>query len=162
MPRHRALAASPARTASGCWNAVADLIAATLGRSSIIDQADVAATLTAITPAGRALIAGGHLDRDPITVVAEPLRLTIGTISGESSLAAIGDENLNPAPGAATASEWIVYLPIPAGVASLVEEVASGVPHVATGAPPAENGDATKAAMTIDLNRLDPQSRRTP
>lgn len=161
MSRHRDVAASPARTASECWKAIADLIATTLARASSIDEANVATTLAAITPAGRALVAAGHLDRQPITLIAAPLRLTIATVSGERALTLIDDENVNPVPGAATATDWTLYLPVPEGLASLVEEVASGVTHVAVGAPPAGSAESTKTTTTIDLTRLDPQARRT-
>lgn len=161
MSRHRDLAASPARTASECWNAVAELIAATLARSPSIDEAGIATTLASLTPAGRALVAGGHLDREPVTLVAEPLRLTVGTVSGERALIAIEEEKPGPVPGAATATGWTLYLPAPPGLAPLVEEVASGVPHVIVGAPPAAPIQATKTTSTIDLTRLDPRVRRS-
>lgn len=165
MSRHREIAASPARTAAETWDAMCSVFASTLARSTNIDQADVVATLSSLTPAGLALVAGGHLDRTPLTLVADPLRLTVATVSGERALTVVDNENPNPVPGAATCTDWTLYLPTPTGLASLITEVAAGVPHTTAGEPPAatDAADAAgKTATTIDLTRLDPRARRHP
>lgn len=165
MSRHREIAASPARTAAETWDAICRVVAATLARSTNIDQADVVATLSSLTPAGLALVAGGHLDRSPLTLVADPLRLTVATVSGERALTVVDNENPNPVPGAATCTDWTLYLPTPAGLKSLINEAAASVPHTTAGKPPAAAAaadSATKTGTTIDLNRLDPRARKIP
>ncbi len=160
MSRHRDLAASPVRTAAETWEAIAELVAVTLDPSTTMDVEDVRRTFDAVAPAGLALVAAGHLDRMPLTVIAPPLHLTIGTVTGEAAFRALEDENLNPVPGAATADSWMLYLPRPAGLAGLVDEVAKGVSGVSTAEPPAASAiGAPRSATTVELRRLDPEQR---
>lgn len=160
MARRRDIAGSPVRTAGATWTAITELIAVTLGRSSAIEAEAVREALRTVAPAGHALVAGGHLDRARLTVVASPLYLTIGTVSGEGAFRASEEENLSPVPGAADAQAWNLYLPRPAGLGELLDEVADGIDHISTGSPPDED-EATRgrADALIDLKRLDPNLR---
>ncbi len=158
MARHREVASSPARAMAETWGAIANLVAVTLGRSASIHEADVRRAFDLALAAGNALVAGGHLARAPVTVIAAPLYLTISTVSGEKAFKTLEDENNSAAPGASTAETWMVYLPKPAGLASLIDEVVSESEHLSSATPPAE----TQAASTIpamDLRRLDPARR---
>lgn len=160
MARHRDIAASPVRTAADTWAVISELIAVTLDRSDDIDGDDVRRALDAATPAGTALVAAGYTGSADITVVAGPLHLTIRTVAGADAFKTEADENHNPVPGAATAKDWTVYLPNPAGLASLVEDVAAGSEHLSTDSPPAEPSNASNStSATIDLRRLDPSRR---
>lgn len=163
VSRHREIAASPARSAGQAWSAIGDLVATTLDRSTSIDRHDVDGVFVALMPAGRALVSGGHLDRDAITVVAGSLHLTINCISGERALTLIDEENLNQVPGAATATDWTIYLPRPGGLGLLIDDVVKGVSHVSTDAAPPEDtplrADAGKVVSSIDFSRLDPGRR---
>lgn len=161
VARHRDIAGSPVRTATEIWNVISELIAVTLDRSDEIDADEVRRALDAGAPAGTALIAAGYACSADITVVADPLRLTIRTVSGTDAFRTEADENLNPVPGAATAQGWTVYLPNPAGLGELIEDVVAGTEHLRIGPPPAEAArPATASAADIDLRRLDP-ARRT-
>lgn len=161
MARHRDIAASPVRTAAEAWAIIRELIAITLDRSDEIDGDDVRRALDGAAPAGTALVAAGYTGTADITVVAAPLHLTIRTVSGTDAFKAEEDENLNAVPGAATAQDWMVYLPSPAGLAALVEDVAAGSAHLSADPPPSDASDAkSSATTTVDLRRLDP-SRRT-
>lgn len=161
MARHRDIAASPVRTVAEAWAKIRELIAVTLDRSDDIDGDDVRRALDGAAPAGTALIAAGYTSTADITVVAAPLHLTIRTAGGTDAFKAEADENLNPVPGAATAQDWMVYLPNPAGLASLIEDVVATSAHLSAEPPPPEASDAkSSSATTIDLRRLDP-SRRT-
>lgn len=162
MARHRDIAASPVRTAAETWTVVRELIADTLDRSDVIDGDQVRRVLDAAAPAGVALIAAGYTGTADVTVVAPPLRLTIRTVAGTDAFKAEADENLNPVPGAATATEWIVHLPKPAGLSSLIDEAVDTSTHLSAEPPPMEVATASSASAspTIDLRRLDP-SRRT-
>ena len=72
--------------------------------------------MAAAAPAGRMLIAGGHLDRHPLTLIAGLVHCEITTVSGTAALTA--EENLNPVPGAAAAATFTIYLPSPEPLAS--------------------------------------------
>lgn len=160
MARHRDIAASPVRTAAETWDVIRDLIAATLGRSEHIDGELVRRVLDDAAPAGTALVAAGYTGGADITLVAAPLRLTIRTVGGSEAFKAHADENLNPVPGAATAQDWTVYLPRPAGLSALVDDVIGGAEHLSSGPPPQEAQESTNSnSAVIDLRRLDPARR---
>lgn len=149
MRRHRQIAAAPARSASEAWATLAVLIANTLERSPDIARADVEATLARASGVGRMLVAGGHLERKPLTVTAGGLVLEIVTVSADKALSL--EENLNPVPGAATASDWRIYLPAASPLAALVAEVAEGDPHLSADEPPV-NPDRSVGAQTAALD----------
>jgi len=162
VARHRDIAASPVRTAAETWTVIRELIAVTLNRSDEIDGDDVRQALDSAAPAGTALVAAGFTNTADVTVVAAPLHLTIRTIAGPDAFKAEADENLSPVPGAAAAQGWKVYLPNPAGLASLIEDVVASSEHLSAARPPSPDASNAKRATstTIDLRRLDP-SRRT-
>jgi hypothetical protein len=114
-----------------------------------------------LSPAGLALVASGHLQKHPLTVVAEPLNLTITTVEGEEAFSAMDEENLSPVPGAATATTWKVYLPSPVGLSDLVAEVVAGSEHASAASPPSESvtKEASASNGAFDLRRLDPKNR---
>lgn len=162
MTRRRLIAASPVRTAATTWEAVADVVARSLGRSSSIAASDVRGVFERLSGAGVALVAGGHLDRTPLTVVASPLRLEVQTVSGEEAFSALAEENPNPVSGASTAESWKVYLPNPPGLAPLLKEALEGIAEASTGDPPADTEPAASARPArFDLSRLDPTRRAT-
>ena len=156
MSRHRDIAASPIRTAQAAWEVMTELITLTLERSSEIDTDTASRTLDALSPVALALVAPGHLERQPLTLVAQPLRLTICTISGERAFRTFEDENLNPVPGAATATDWTLHVPCPEALASLINSVVGDLENVSTDLPSTENNadSGTSTNLTIDLNRL--------
>jgi hypothetical protein len=156
MTRHRDIAASPVRTAFQTWETIANLIVSTLERSPDLDTADIRHTLNLLAPVGLALVAAGHLDRQPLTLTAAPLHLTINTRSGEEALRALEEENLNPVPGAATATSWMLYLPRPDGITALIDDITSDLTNVSTDPAPVSSEPESKAstAVDIDLGRL--------
>lgn len=109
MQRRREIASSPQRGAEETWQIITELVGATLERSPNIARSAVDATMAGADGVGRMLIAGGHLEANPIVVVAGQLWLEIATISGDRALTI--EENLNPVPGAATADDWTVHIP---------------------------------------------------
>lgn len=158
MTRTRLIAASPVRTAGATWEAITELVARSLDRSSSNTAGDVRQVLERLSGAGVALVAGGYLNRDPVTIVASPLRLQVQTVSGEEAFSALEEENPNPVPGAATAESWRIYLPRPSGLAALVDEAVDGVAEASTDDPPRDAESAATAAA-LDLSRLDPAAR---
>lgn len=144
MQRHRQVAAAPERTTSDTWEAIAKLLAATLDRSPNIDVGDVTAAMDAASGVGRALVAGGHLEKHAVVLVADPVYLNITTVSGKAATSL--DEDLSPVPGGATATDWTIYLPTPDPVGDTVRSAIKGVAHLSADEPPAES--VTKSAMS--------------
>lgn len=160
MQRHRDIAAAPQRGAAATWEAITRLIADTLGRSAVINRTDVETAMRAAAPVGRHLVAGGHLDRQPLTLIAEPVYCTISTVSGTAALSL--EENLNPIPGGASAETFTIYLPAPAVLAQAVKDAAKASPHLSADAPPEPAGEATpaRAGARVDVIDLDALARR--
>lgn len=149
MQRRRELAASPARSAAETWRAVIDLVSATLDRSPHLDGSSVRKAMEKLAPAGIALVAAGHLERQPLTLIASPLALDISTVSGEKAFDVLNEESSDGVGGAATATVWTVHLPRPEGLADLIDEVVNDVEQATTdGASEA----ATSSASTQDVN----------
>jgi len=154
MDRNREIAGSPVRTAGETWTTITELVAATLDWSPNIDGHDVRRTLNAVGAAGRALVAAGKLNTQPLTLVVASLRLAIRTVSGEDAFRALDDENPNPVPGAATATDWVLHIPRPDGLAALIDEVVQDVSHISLD-PPGVKEEA-RTSHAINLGRLDP------
>jgi hypothetical protein len=153
MQRYREIAAAPCRTTIEAWAVVSQLLADTIDRSPYIDRHDVDAALELARPAGLLLIAGGHLDKTPIVLLCGAVHLSITTVSGEAALTL--EENLNPVLGAASASEWTLYLPTPDPVASEVRRIASSSPHLSIKEPPASASKTAQAeAVSLDRDAL--------
>lgn len=153
MQRHREIAAAPQRPASQAWATISQLVVDTLQRSASISAGDVDIALAAAAPAGMMLIAGGHLDRHPLVVDADPVHLSITTVSGSAAMAL--EENLAPVPGGASATAWTVYLPTPNPVGDAVRAVVAGRSHLSAEEPPeAETKSTVASAGTVDLDAL--------
>jgi hypothetical protein len=156
MQRHRQICAAPRRAASETWSAITTLVVGTLERSRAIAAADVSAVMEFAAPAGRMLIAGGHLDRHPLVVAAAPVDLSITTVSGTGALTE--EENLAPVPGGTSATGWMIYLPAPDPLASVVRSMVVSSAHLSAGQPP-DGATAKSAVMTgtpglVDLAAL--------
>jgi hypothetical protein len=149
MQRYREIAAAPRRSTNEAWGVISGLVADTLDRSANIARGDVEAALDLARPAGLLLIAGGHLDRAAIVLLAGSVHLSITTVSGEAALSL--EENLSAVPGGADASEWTVYLPTPDPIAAEVRRIASGSPHLSAKEPPSSSSENSKSeAATLD------------
>ncbi len=156
MERTRFIAAAPVRTASEAWRVVSTLLADTLERSSSVPTGSIDKEFATLKGLGPALIAGGHLESKGLVLVDKDLHLTILVLTGDAALDI--EENLNPVPGGASATEgWALYLP-PAG--PLDRAVAAAVKnsqHLSTNEPPtsapAEKSDGASRSL-IDVNAL--------
>lgn len=154
MKRHRNVAAAPVRSPSETWRTISELVVATLERSSGIQPAEAKAAMAAAAPAGLTLIAGGYLDRHPITLIAGTVDCTIGTITGTRAFDV--DENLNPVPGAGAANDFTVHLPTPQPHDGLVSRVARSHPRLSAEQPPAPTQEASAMrGPIIDLAALE-------
>jgi hypothetical protein len=150
--RRRDIAAAPARRADEAWSAVVGLIADTLDRSPDISGVEVKATLSVLSSVGPRLVAGRHLEQNPIVLVAEPVRLSIYTASGAAAVTL--EENLAPVPGGASAAEWLVYVPTPDPLATEVETAIAGRAHLSTEQPARTVVKAAASGDLIDLDAL--------
>jgi hypothetical protein len=152
MQRRREIAASPERTTSETVEAISDLIRESLARAEKLNLSDIDNALATARPALLALTAGGHLDTNTLVVVAAALHLSITTVSGDRALTF--EENLAAVPGAASATEWTLFLPTPDPLAAMVTKVADSHPNLSVAEPPAENADEKTASAALDLDAL--------
>lgn len=154
MKRHRDVAAAPVRSPSETWRTIAEIVVTTLERSPGVPRAEAEAAMAAAAPAGLALIAGGYLDRHPITLIAGTVDCTIQTVTGTRAFDV--DENLNPVPGAGTATQFTVHLPSPEPHGGLVRRVADSHPGLSAEEPsaPAQE-DTARSGSFIDLAALE-------
>lgn len=154
MKRSRTIAAAPVRTASEAWLSVVNLLADTLERSPAIADGTVTAELSALDGLGPALIAAGHLENGGLVLVDVGLHLTIVVPTGDRALDV--DENLNPVPGGATATEgWRLYVPSPKPLASAVAAAAAKSDHLSTDTPPEAAPEDDKSVTRKGLLDLD-------
>jgi hypothetical protein len=161
MQRHREIAAAPERSTSETVETISALIRDSLARSRHIDPADVDDALDAARPALLALVAGGHLEKQALVLAAASLHVSITTVSGDKALTL--EENLDAVPGAASATEWTLYLPTPDPLGALVTSCAEKHPRLSTDEPPsADEQDQTaeqSAAAALDREALIRRSR---
>jgi hypothetical protein len=152
--RQRSIAAAPRRVTSETWDVIAQLITDTLARSPHIDTAEVTDVLATAAQVGRPLLAGGHLQANPLTLVAAELRLDITTVSNDAALSL--EENLNPAPGAATATDWTLHLPAEGPLGTAVKAVTEGCEHLSHEPPEAATSSASRTHLgpLIDKDAL--------
>jgi hypothetical protein len=150
MQRHRQIAAAPLRKSSETWDAIGQIVVSTLEKSPHISGIDVAKAMDIAGAAGRILVAGGHLEKNAIVVVADPVYLRITTVSGVDATKL--EEDLSPVLGGTTASDWTIYLPTPDPIGNAVRSVATGSSHLSTGSPPSET--STKSARSNDEDVL--------
>jgi len=158
MQRHRQVAAAPERKASETWEAIGQLVVATLERSPHITRSDVAAAMRAAGPVGVMLVAGGHLETHPLVIVADPVYLSVTTVSGGAAMRL--DEDLGPVPGGAAARDWTIYVPTPDPVGGAVRAALGGSPHLSSAAPPAESVAKSEKAAGASVLNLDALAKR--
>ncbi|GAA5121303.1 hypothetical protein [Haloechinothrix salitolerans] len=152
MLRRRQIAASPLRGASETWTVVTQLVADTIATSSALARDEAEAAMQAAASAGRMLIAGGHLDRHPLTLIAGAAHCEITTTYGKPALT--HEENLNPIPGAAKAENFTIYLPSPPPLQAVISEVVADHHNLSDAAPPAELSRSASAGALIDTDAL--------
>lgn len=135
MERYRSIAASPVRSAAQAWKVVTTLVADTLERSPAIRAGSVGVELMALEGLGPALIAGGHLESKGLVLCDVGLHVTFTVVTADAALGV--EENLNPVPGGASATDkWMLYLPLPGALDASVEMVAKRSSHLSVEPPP--------------------------
>jgi hypothetical protein len=152
VQRRREIASAPKRSAGEVWQAIRVLLGDTLDRSSSIERADVDAALDPLDGVARMLISAGHLEGHPLVLVAGELWLEITTPSGGSALSL--QENLNPVPGSAGASDWTLHVPQVEPMAKLVRTTVKGHDHLSADEPTAPVQEAAKASGGVDLDAV--------
>ena len=148
MNRHRTIAAAPVRSAAEAWGVVSRLFADTLERSPAVPAGSVTTELTKLHGLGPALIAGGHLESKGLVLVDVGFHLTVLVATGDAALRV--DENLNPVPGGATATNrWTLHLPAVGPLDATIAAAAAHSSHLSTGNPPSSPPTAyTPASRT--------------
>ena len=157
MERHRTIAAAPVRSAADAWQVVSTLLAETLERSQAIPAGSVTMKLAPLSGLGPALIAGGHLESKGLVLVDVGLHLTVSVMTAAAALKV--EENLNPVPGGANATDgWILYLPQVGPLDASIAAAVKNSSHLSADTPPT-SAPAAKAAgrdgeSPIDLEAL--------
>jgi len=103
--------------------------------------------MQAAAPAGHILIAGGHLDRLPLVLIAGTVHCEITTISGTPALRA--EENLNAIPGAAAATTFTIHLPAPDPLKQVVADAVAGHARLSHEEPPVPEKNASSSSATL-------------
>jgi hypothetical protein len=154
MLRRRTIAASPVRSASATWQVITDLVADTVAVSASCDRSEAENAMIAAAPVGRMLVAGGHLDRLPVVLVAGAVHCEITTVSGTPALRT--EENHNAIPGATTASSFTIFLPSPSPLKPLIAGAVAGHDRLSDASPPVPPAQASTASRggLIDTDTL--------
>lgn len=157
MHRTRQIGGSPRRTAGEAWKAGKDLIIATLERSSAVGTGTVAPALAPLDGVATALIAAGHLDSRPLTLVDGELHVDLQFINGDAAFTV--EENLAAVPGGASATaNWKLYVNPPAHMSTVVDGACAGASHLVSGKAPAavesSSAGARQAAWEINADAL--------
>jgi hypothetical protein len=155
MQRRRDIAASPVRRADETWGVIVALLADTLDRSAVIERADVLDVFEAVETIGPRLISARHLEKEPLVLVADPIHLSIFSVSGADALSM--EENLSPVPGGSSATTWKVHLPAPETLEADILAAVSKSNHLTVGSP---QSSSTKRAADAELLDLDAVARR--
>jgi hypothetical protein len=150
--RTRQVAASPVRSASATWTVIAQLVADTVAQSSALSRDEAEQALSVAEAVGRMMIAAGHLERHPITLVAGKVHCAITTVSGTAALTF--EENLDPIPGAAGADDFTIHLPSPEPLQDQVKAAARGHARLSDASPPAPQTQAASSGPLIDAEAL--------
>lgn len=155
--RARTIKGSPGRSALAAWAEIDRMIAETLAPAPAIDDSAVRAALGMVSPLGPMLVAGGVLVGHPIVLRALPLQLEVTIALGNAALS--DDERLGKVPGAATATDWGIYLPDPDPWAAQVRAAVAGHAALHAGAAPAEAAPAApKASRAVAPAAIDPNA----
>jgi hypothetical protein len=152
MLRRRDIAASPARPADEAWAVIVELIADTLDRSAAIDRTDVLDAFGVAGIIGPRLVAARHLEKSPVVLVADPVHLSIYTVSGVEAISI--EESLGPVPGGSSASTWRVHLPAPEPLKADITAAVAGSDHLTTETAPSAAVKSTASAELLDLDAL--------
>ena len=155
MLRRRDVAASPVRRADETWTVIVELIADTLDRSGAIERADVLQAFGAAEIIGPRLVSARHLEKSPVVLVADPVHLSVYTVSGVEAISL--EENLGHVPGGSSASTWKVHLPAPEPLTTDVTAAVADSDHLTTDTPPST---VVKSAASAELLDLDALARR--
>ncbi|MEU4508721.1 hypothetical protein AB0G05_04425 [Nonomuraea wenchangensis] len=131
---------------------ISDLVARTVAQSSALSRDEAVQAMSAAEAVGRMLIAAGHLQQHPITLVAGKVYCEITTVSGTTALTL--EENLNPIPGAAGADTFMIHLPSPAPLQEQVKAAANGHARLSDAVPLAPETKNANAGPLIDREAL--------
>ena len=156
MERTRAIAGAPIRSAGEAWQVIATLLTDTLERSPAVAAGSVAAALAPLKGLAPALIAGGHLEKKGLVLVDGDMHVTILVMTADAALAV--EENLNPLPGGATATDdWKLYLPTVEPLKTSISAAVKNSKHLSAATPPAAasaNEELARRSSPIDVDRL--------
>ena len=152
MQRLRYIAASPVRRADETWAVIVSLLADTLDLSPVIKRAEVVEAFDIVGSIGPRLVAAHHLEKSPIMLLADPIHLSIYSVSGARTMSI--QENLSPVPGGSSVAAWKVHLPAPEAIAADISAAVAKSNYLTVEFPPtSSNGGAANTGL-LDLEAL--------
>lgn len=116
----------------------------------------MAEALAPLKGLGPALIAGGHLERNGLVLVDGDLHVTILVMTSGAALEV--EENLNPIPGGASATDsWTLYLPEVEPLKTTISAAIMNCRHLSASPPPAPapvDMESRRGSSPIDMTAL--------
>jgi hypothetical protein len=100
--------------------------------------------LATARPALLGLIAGGHLNDEPLVLVAPPVHLSVTTVSDDRALAL---EDATDVPGGAGIEQWMIHLPPTDPIGGLVRAAAADNGHLSAEPAPDEAKESAATAV---------------
>ena len=154
MKRLRTIAAAPVRSATEAWQVLKSVIVDTLQRSPAISEGSVDRELAVLDGIVPALIAGGHFEQKGFVLHDTSFHITFLVVTADPALYV--EENLNPIPGGASATEdWVLYIPLCGTFDELVEAKVQSSSHLTVQQPPEPvTGRMKHEKAEIDFNTL--------
>jgi hypothetical protein len=149
----RTINGSPQRSAAAAWVEIERMVLETLQPAKALDVDVVRGALDALDGLGPMLISAGVLVDSPLALVAAPLHLTISIHMGAGALT--GQERLGKVSGAATATEFALYVPDPKPYRSEIHEAAKAHDALHAGnAPQPIAATQQTAGFAVDAEAL--------
>jgi hypothetical protein len=97
-------------------------------------------------------VSARHLEKNPVVLVADPVHLSVYTVSGVEALSI--EENLSPVPGGSSTSTWKVHLPAPEPLTADIAAAIADSDHLTIETPPSTVVKSATSAEVLDLDAL--------
>lgn len=151
MRRARSIPSDPVRTTGEAIEAIVDLV---VGALPSISEASIRSELGKISALLRYIVATEHTAINPLTLVAGGLVCDITTVHGEEAFDA--EEPAVPH-GATSASDWLLFVPLPEACPFDIADLTAAGRHLRPGPlpeAPQEAGRQTRGPVVLDADAL--------
>jgi hypothetical protein len=148
MRRSRQIAADPARDTRETWDAIVALVTASL---PAVPSETVASDLQQIASFVKYLISTEALADMPLTLCAGTLACDIFAVYGSDALSL---EEPNAPPGAARATNWHLYVPIPEGAPFSERDLRAAGARFNPGPAPPDPSQSEHMSRAVRLDQV--------